>query len=338
MAGCPAYGSSSGVSIFYAVDADPDAAVSPTQAWNEVPFTSDSLGGNLTSSQSERITAARAYAGSAITAGEVSGSLGFETEANVFMNTMLQAALQSSAAPSGTAVKNGSTAMCLMFLKRVKIGADYNYYVFRGVQVDTLSMSIAPGSFITGELALQGIRTGAGVLGATDGSNDALDSTTVPVGWTFTEYTSGDIMSSVFAIQDLEVQDDAGVDIGVIAREMSMTISNQLRQQQAIGTGTPFAAGIASGRFMVTATLEAYYSGPEIVNIMFNDEELKLTFDLVDPDGKGWTFLMDKCKITSSPPPMAEGPDQDLMASTDLQGFESATNGSLKITRLGTWT
>jgi hypothetical protein len=333
---CPAYGSSSGVSIFYAVDADPDAAIGPTKGWNEVPFTSDSLAGNLTSSQSERITAARAYAGSAITAGEVSGSLGFETEANAFMNTMLQAALQSSAAPSGTAVKNGSTPMCLMFVKRIKRGAGFDYYVYRGVQVDSMSLNISPGSFITGELSLQGIRMGAGVLGASDGSNDVLD--TVPVGWTFTQYTSGNIMSSVFAIQNLEVQDSAGADIGVIARELSLTLSNQLRQQQAIGTGTPFAVGIASGRFMATASLEAYYAGPTIVDAMFNDDELKLTFDLVDPDGKGWTFLMDKCKITSSPPPMAEGPDQDLMSSTDLQGFESATNGSIKVTRLGTWT
>ena len=334
--GCPAYGSSSGVSIYYAVDADPDAAIAADQAWNEVPFTSDSLAGNLTSSQSERITAARAYAGSAITSGEVSGSLGFETEANVFLNTMLQAVLQSSSAPTATPIKNGSTPMCLMFLKRVRRGAGYDLYVFRGVQVDTLSMTVAPGAFITGELALQGIRMGAGVLGATDGSNDVL--TTTPAGWTFTDYPTGDIMSSVFAIHNLEVQDSTGTDIGVIARELSLTLSNQLRQQQAIGTGTPFAAGIASGRFMSTASLEAYYSGPTIVNAMFTDQELKLTFDLIDPDGKGWTFLMDKCKITSSPPPMAEGPDQDLMASTELQGFESTANGSIKITRLGTWT
>ena len=333
---CPAYGSSSGVSIFYAVDSDPNAAINASQAWNEVPFTSDSLAGNLTSSQSERITAARAYAGSAITAGEVSGSLGFESEANAFMNTMIQAALQSSTAPSATAIKNGSTTMCLMFCKRVRRGAGFDYYVFRGVQVDSMSLNIAPGSFITGELSLQGVRMGAGVLGATDGSNDVL--TTAPVGWTFTEYTSGSIMSSVFAIQNLEVQDSSAVDIGVIARELSLTMSNQLRQQQAIGTGTPFAAGIASGRFMTTASLEAYYSGPEIVDAMFSDQELKLAFDLVDPAGKGWRFLMDKCKITSSPPPMAEGPDQDLMSSTELQGFESATNGSIKITRLGTWT
>ena len=332
---CPAYGSSSGVSIYYAVDTDPDDAIGTTQTWNEVPFTSDSLAGNLTSSQSERITAARAYAGSAITAGEVSGSLGFESEANVFMNTMIQAALQSSSAPSDIPVKNGSTPMCLMFLKRITRGTGYDYYVFRGVQVDSMSLNISPGSFITGELALQGIRMGAGALGATDGSNDVLE--TIPVGWTLTQYTSGDIMSSVFAIQNLEVQDSAGDDIGIIARELSLTLSNQLRQQQAIGTGTPFAAGIASGRFMATASLEAYYSGPDIVNAMFNDQELKLTFDLVDPDGKGWTFLMDKCKITSSPPPMAEGPDQDLMSSTELQGFESATNGSIKVTRLGTW-
>ena len=327
---CPAYGSTSGVSIYYAVDADPAAAIG-TVIWNEVPFTSDSLAGNLTSSQSERITAARAYAGSAITAGEVSGSLGFETEANTFMNTMLQAALQSDAAPGS--VTNGSTPMCLMFLKRVKRGAGYDYYVFRGVQVDSMSFNVSPGSFITGELALQGIRMGAGVLGATDGSNDVL--TTAP--GTLVEYVSGSIMSSVFAIQNLEVQDDSGTDIGVVARELSLTLSNQLRQQQAIGTGTPFAAGIASGRFMVTASLEAYYSGPTIVDAMFSDQELKLTFDLVDPDGKGWTFLLNKCKIMSSPPPTADGPDQDLMASTEIQGFQTEANGSIRVTKVGSF-
>ena len=333
---CPAYGSSSGVSIYYAVDSNPATAVSPTQAWKEVPFTSDSLAGNLTSSQSERITSARAYAGSAITAGEVSGSLGFESEANLFLNEMLQAVLQSSAAPTATAVTNGSTPMCLMFLKKIKRGAGFDYYIFRGVQVDSMSLNISPGSFITGELALQGTRVGAGALGATDASNDVL--TTIPVGWTFTDYTSGSIMSSVFAVTNLQVQSSAGVNLGVVSRELSLTLSNQLRQQQAIGTGTPFSAGVASGRFMVTASLEAYYSGPAIIDAMFKDSELKLLFSLVDPAGKGWSFLLDKCKVTSAPPPMAEGPDQDLMVSTDLQGFESATNGSIKVTRLGTWT
>ena len=329
---CPAYGSTAGVSIYYAVDADPDAAIEATLTWNEVPFTSDSLAGNLTSTQSERITAARSYAGSAITAGEVSGSLGYETEANTFMNTMLKAVLQSSGdfIADNAVIKNGETPMCLMFLKRVKRGSGYDYYVFRGVQVDTMSFNVSPGSLITGELGLQGVRMGAGILGATDTSNDVL--TTKPAGWTLTQYTSGNIMSSVFALKDFEVQDDASADIGVIAREVSVTFSNQLRQQQAVGTGTPYAAGIASGRFMATASLTAYYSGPTIINAMLRDEELKLSFGLLDPDDKGWTFLFDKCKVTSGPPPVADGPDADLTASTELQAFESASNGTVRIT------
>lgn len=324
---CPAYGSTSGVSIYYTTDADPALALPTTLTWNEVPFTSDSLAGNLTSTQSERITAARAYAGSAVTAGEVSGSLGFEAEANTFMTEMFKAALQAT----GTSPwKNGETPTCLAFLKRVKIGSGYDFYVFRGVQVDTLSFSVSSGSLITGEIGLQGVRMGAGALTDTGTENDVL--TTKPANWTLTPYTSGNIMSSVFAFQDFEVQDNSGADIGVVAREISITLSNQLRQQQAPGRGTPYAAGIASGRFMATASLDAYYSGPTIINAMLKDQELKIAFSLVDPDGNGWDFLMDKVKVTSGPPPVADGPDADLTASTEFQAFESASNGTIKIT------
>jgi hypothetical protein len=247
---------------------------------------------------------------------------------------MLKAVLQSAStfAADGDAIMNGETPACLMFLKRVKRGAGFDYYVFRGVQIDSMSFNVSPGSFITGELALQGVRMGSGILGAEDTSNDVL--TTKPVGWTLTEYTSNAIMSSVFALKDFEVQDSDGTDIGVIARDVSITFSNQLRQQLAVGTGTPYAAGIASGRFMATATLEAYYSGPTIINAMLADQELRISFSLVDSTGRGWEFFGRKCKVTAGPPPTADSPDADLMSSTEMQMFQSSTDGTIKITKI----
>ena len=331
---CASYGSTSGVSIFYAVDADDAAAIGATITWNEVPFTSDSLAGNLTTAQSERITAARAYAGSAIVSGEVSGSLGFESEASPFMDAMLKAVLQSADAfaSDGDTITNGETAGCFMFLKRVKNGAGYDYYIFRGVQIDSMSLSVSPGSLISGEIALQGVRMGAGALGATDGSNDTL--TTIPVGWTLTPYTSGNIMSSVYDLRSFEIQDDTGSDIGVVAREITLTMSNQLRQQQGVGTGSPYAAGVASGRFMCTLDADAYYSGPTIIDALQNDSSLKASFGLVDATGNGWTFLADYLKVTDGPPPQADGPDQDLIASSSFQAFQSAAHGTIEIAKV----
>lgn len=329
---CTAYGSTSGLALYYATDADPDAAAASTITWTPVPITSESLALTLTSTVSERITPERSFAGSVVTQGEVSGSFGFELESGAFVNTMFQAALQASGTWSaGAAIKNGSTPTCLMFLKVVANPTGTDYYVFRGCQIDSLSVNVAPGSLITGEISVMGMRQGAGAVDATDGSNAVL--TAKPAGWTLSASGAAKLMSSVYAIQNFEVQNSSGVDQGLIAQEVSFTLSNSLRQQFAVGTGQPYAAGVASGRFSTTISANAYYSGAGIVNLMQNDSNLKVTFDLLDGDDDGWTFLWDFAKITSAPPPSAGGPDQDLMSQTELQGFESTSNGSIKITR-----
>lgn len=330
MAGCAAYGSTSGLALYYAVDADPDASISGgTITWTPVPITSESLGLNLTATVSDRITPERSYAGSVITQGEVSGSFGFEFESGAFMDTMLQAALQASGTWSaGAAIINGETPSCLMFLKTVDRPGGTDFYVFRGCQVDSVSGSVSPGSLITGEVSIMGQRQGADAI---DGTNAVL--TAKPAGWTLSALGAAKLMSSVYAIQNLEIQDTSGTDLGVIAQEVSFQFSNSLRQQFAVGTGQPYAAGVASGRFMATFSVNAYYKDASLFNQMQADNDLKITFDLLDGDDAGWNFLADYVKITSSPPPQAGGPDQDLMLQTEFQAFESASNGSVKLTK-----
>lgn len=326
---CPAYGSTSGVALYYIEETDPNAAlVAPI--WKPVPITSESLGVTLTSSISEQINATRSYAGSTVTKGELSGSFGFEAEASAFVDDMLKASLQSGAAWAvGGSITNGLTAHCYAFLKSVVRPGGVDYYVFRGCQVDTLSLSVASGAFIKGDVALIGTRFGAGAAGAAAPANDILS---VMPG-TVATVTPGPLMSSVFALQGLEVQTSLGADVGVIAQDLKLEFNNQLRSQFAVGTGTPYAAGVASGRFQAKVTLNAYYSGPAIINGMMADDELKIVFDVLDSADVGWSFLFDKVKVTTAPPPQAGGPDQDLLASTEFQAFQSATNGTVKITK-----
>lgn len=326
------------MALYYAVDSDPSAAIdAATITWNPVPITSDSLAATLTSSISEQINASRSYANSVVTQGEISGSFGFEAEASDFVRDMLQAAMQVTGTwNKGKVYVNGSTPTCLMFLKKVARSGGTDYFVFRGVQVDSMSFSVSPGSFITGEISVMGTRMGSGVLGATDGSNDILSA--LPGTWTLTDATSNNLMSSVFALQNFEVQTQSGRDMGVIIQELSLTLSNQLRQQFAVGTGSPYAAGVASGRFQATLTGNAYYSGPEIINGMLADTELRILFDLVDADGDGWKFLFDKVKVTAAPPPAASGPDQDVMSSTEFQAFQSSDHGTVEVMRVSAYT
>lgn len=328
---CPAYGSTSGVALYFTTDTAPADALAATLTWNEIPFTNDSLSANLTAVVSERITSARAYADSTPSKGEVSGSLSYEAEAGAFLNAMLQAVLQASGtwAAAGS-ITNGSTPTCLAILKTVARSGGTDYYVYRGVQVNTLSLKVSPGALVTGEIGLMGLRPGSGALGATDGSNDVL--TSKPAGWTLTPVSTGSVMSAGYALQDFEIQNAAGTDMGVVVQELSMEFNNALRAQDAIGIGV-YSAGVASGRFEAKLNCTAYYTGPGIINALQANENLKIVFSLYDESDAGWSFRFDKVKPLNAPSPQAGGADQDLTTATEFQAFQSDTYGTVTITR-----
>ncbi len=224
----------------------------------------------------------------------------------------------------GEAVLNGSTKNCLVFLKRILVGANkYDYYLFRGVQIGSLSFEIQPSSLITGTCNLMGIKPDV-----------PLENVDPPTYWTFVEPPVKPLMSGVDSLKDFAIQTSAGVSSGVVMQSLSFTIDNQLRQQQAIGINSPFAAGIASGRFMASFSGSAYYANPRIYNDFVQDRELKITGKLIDGEGEGFQFLADFVKVTQGGLPMAESPDQDLLITTEFRAFESATNGTLKLTRI----
>lgn len=224
----------------------------------------------------------------------------------------------------GEAVINGSTKNCLTFLKRVQItDTTYDYYPFRACQIGKMTLDMKPGALITGSVSMMGVRP-----------DTPLEAVTAPVGWTFVDSPALPIMSGVDSLESLEIQTSAGVDSGATLQDFNITFDNQLRQQQAVGLGHPFAAGVASGRFMASASGTAYYANPRIYNDFLNDAALKIVGVLKDDDGNGFSFLMDYVKVTSGSLPEASGPDQDLTIKTEFRAFESATNGTVKLTKL----
>jgi hypothetical protein len=429
---CPSFGSSSEVSLWYALDADVSAAIPSTFSWYNVPMTGESLLANLSSTISDQITPNRSYAGSKLTQGEVSGGFNFEAQASQFFFNMLISALQANqplsfgadvvagtdgvvinaiqatidasrtvnltgitaiegatytiiidgqdfnyvaaSSPSsstiatglaalinadskysasassstvtisaggglsvitftstpvascapGESIVNGSTKQCFTFLKRIRVGADkFDYYPFRGVQVSSIAMEVSTGALITGSCTLLGVRP-----------DTPLENVSKPAGWTFVDAPTVPLMSGVDSLRDFAIQDSSGASIGVTMQNLSITIDNQLRQQLAIGLNSPFSAGVASGRFMASFGGSAYYANPRIYNDFINDRDLKIVGKLVDSKLDGIQFLADFCKVTTGGAPMAESPDQDLMINTEFRAFESAANGTLKLTKL----
>lgn len=340
MAICPSYSSTSEVSLYYAWDPNPthDDLSDDTIAWQQIRMTGESLDIALTATVSEEITPQRSYANSVLTQGSVTGSFNFEASAG-FLDNWLVSVLQANKElrwigaaatgdrwTAGEAITNGTTKQCLCILERVLLSnGNYDWYVLRGVQVGALSLSFEPGANITGSVTVTG-------TGAQSYEDTAASSMT---DWTFVPDYNNPLMSSVSSLTGLELKDSGGSDQGIIFQSFSLNLDNQLREQFGVGTGSIYAAGVGSGRFMATMDTSAYYSNPKIFNALLADSELKIVFSMLDSNSEGYTWLFDKVKVTSGGKPMADGPDADLMVKAAFQGFESQSNGTVKITKVG---
>jgi hypothetical protein len=195
-----------------------------------------------------------------------------------------------------------------------------------------------PGALITGDVNIMGTGLGNPTSGVTvykditvTAGNPTGAGNTEINSWTFEATPSSDLMSGVDSLKDLTILDSQSADTGIIPQSLSLSIDNQLRQQFAVGQNSIYAAGVASGRFMTTMSLSAYYANPIVFESFVNDDNLTMTFRLIDSSGNGYDFRTYKVKVTSGSTPQAGSADSDLMVSTEMQAFEDATNGTLQV-------
>ena len=339
---CASFGTSDQVSIWYAIDPDPSAAMPGTTAWKPVPFTSESLDSSVTTTQSEQIRDNRAYVDSKPTQGDVTGNLSFEAFSGSFLENMLIATLQAAADTEETeidlhidegtrtwadtkTIKNGKKPYCLAFLRRVqRASGNYDFFLYRGCQVGTLNLSMDSGSMITGDVSING--TGVITYSDVEAGEDAPLQAVDP--WTFETYPASDLMSSAENFSGFTIKEGA-TDTGITAQSVSISLDNQLRTQYAVGKGTLYASGVASSRFMATLSISAYYANPTIYDALLASTDLNIAFDMKDDTGKGFSFSFPLVKVTSGGTPQAGGPDSDLMLSTEFQAYEDATGTCL---------
>lgn len=331
---CPSLGSSSDLSLWYAADPDPAAALPGTFTWHEVPMTGESVAANLSSTVSEQINSRRAYVGSRLTGGELGGSINFESQANQFIFNMLISVLQADKAltfgtgtenwAANTAIQNGSVKKCFAFMKRIqKSATTFDFYVFRGIQIGSMTLEVGTDGLITGAIGLMGTKP-----------ETPLENVVKPAGWTLTAIANAPLMSGVDGLRDFDIQTSAGVTTALTMENLTLSIENGLRAQRAVGKNTPFAVGVGSSRFSVTYSGSAYYANPRIYNDMLNDSSLKILGKFADSAGNGFAFASDYVKVTSGGMPMADSADNDLMIASEFRALEHGTNGTLKLTKL----
>lgn len=160
-------------------------------------------------------------------------------------------------------------------LNTLTVQRSYNdlpkYEVFRGVTVNNMSWTMAPGEVVGGTFDMLGM-TAAG-LSDTPLVNESLAPTT-------------DFMSAF----DGEMYE--GGEHNAVVTSMEFTLENN-RQLQAV-VGSAFSPGMFEGRAGVSGTISAFFRGGPLFNKFINEEPTPITMKMNNPgavDGAGLEFI-----------------------------------------------
>jgi hypothetical protein len=305
---CVNFADTSSAGLAYGVQTD--CGVVQT-ALTEMRFTSSDLQFGAETTQSEEIRSDRNVSDLIRTSTTVGGTVGFELSYENF-NPFIQAALGSATAldGAGTAIDNGVAKTYFTFEDSVTAGGTTYYRQFVDCEIDTLTLNIEQGAIVNGEF---------GVMGRT-----ATESTVSIDANGYTPSGTQPVYNAVSMVSAITVN---GSTVGEV-QSLSMEITNNMREQRAIGSQGP--AGVGSGQFVVTGSMTIYFSNNTLYNIFLQDQDFSFFLELDDnsgaTSGNKISFAMGKVKfgnVTRTIP----GNNQDVLLVADYQAIYDSTQG-----------
>jgi len=186
-------------------------------------------------------------------------------------------------------------------------GGSGEFISFPGCRVSQLELSVAVGSILTGRFGFLGLKgvpaaatvgTGARVAAATKEVMNSIDNVTG--------------IRQAAAASTLEI------------RSFGVTLNNNLRPQQAIGSDEAF--GIGLGRALATGTMTAYFETRDLLEEYTNFTVSDFSFRLVDSAGNVYVLDMPRMKFSQGNV-VAGGIDQDVMAEMAFTAYRNPTLG-----------
>jgi hypothetical protein len=227
--------------------------------------------------------------------------------------TLTNEASGDSVTIKGALLKNSSTDVSFTLEKEF---ADVTEFVaFTGMRVGSASLTIAPGSIITGEFAFQG--KSAAATGATVGTGAANAAATT---------------SSMNSVDNVERVFIDGVASTLDITEISLNINTNPRVQNAVGNLA--AIGIGTGSIEVTGTLASYFESRAFYEKYLNFTAVSLA--VVVEDGAGNAYVIDMPTVNfSAGNPQAGGINQDVLLPLNFSATLNASyGGTIGISRI----
>jgi hypothetical protein len=218
----------------------------------------------------------------------------------------------------GVKANNNKVFSSFTFEREYTDHASPTFEYLSGLAVDSFSVSASASSIVTASFGLLGMGHTSGTArtgGVTTGSD-------VP----FAPFNASNNVATI---------GEAGTPGLQVCTEVTMEVSNNLRERNVVGTEG--ASSIGSGEFNVTGQLSVYFEDNTLLNKLLTNEETSLSFGFANPDGSALIFDMPAIKFSEGVPEIS-GKNEDVMLNLGYQairksGATTADGYTLQITR-----
>ena len=185
--------------------------------------------------------------------------------------------------------------------------ADNPFYVYRGVEINSLQLTISANSIATGTFSVTGQSQ------ETAQSLAAMGTPTFP-----TASATSTLDSFTGTLQE------GGTTIAVVT-EISLTLANGIEPRFVIGSRDSINPSV--GRSNLTGQISAFFEDSTLVNKFLNETESSLIFSMPDADGNMQRYKIPRIKYTGGQPDVSgEGPITLTMPFQALLDPDQATN------------
>ncbi|ANO57509.1 hypothetical protein [Vibrio phage vB_VhaS-tm] len=293
----------------YAVEETAYGQTPNDPAFDTVRITGTTLGLSKDSLQSAEIRSDRQIADFRLGANQVGGDINFELSYGSFDKLLQGALLSANWAGSPEEVKAGVTRKSFTFVRKFEQfqAAQKPFYIYRGVEINQMQLSIAANAMVTGVFS---------VFGASQELAQDLSGMGTP---TYNAATvSEPVDSFTGALQE------GGNTIAVIT-EISLTLANGIEPRFVVGSKNSIMPSLA--RSNLTGSITAYFEDSSLVQKFIDEVDSSIKFELPDTEGNNMIIELPRIKYTGGQPDVTgEGPITLTMPFQALLDKTAGTN------------
>lgn len=282
-------------------------------ALDAIRITGTTIGLSKDPLESAEIRSDRQKADFRLGANQVGGDLNFELSYGSF-DQLLDAVLMADGWESDTPalgtdqIKAGVTRKSFTFVRHFSdvATADKPYYIYRGVEINSMTLAIAANAMITGTFS---------VVGKSQALAEDLSVLGTP---TFPPASTTSTLDSFTGSLT-----EGGTDIAVVT-EINLELQNGIEPRFVVGSKDTIRP--SDGRSNLTGTVTAYFENSTMVEKFLNESDSSIVFELPDGAGNVQRYRIPRIKYTGGQPDVTgEGP---VTLSMPFQALLSPNEGT----------